>query len=127
MYRFNNIMNSDIINLLNKCKISFDNEQQLEGMLVPREIFLSEEIYNNIKSDLPLIKKFYSSSGMKSLQQNAGEKEKWPLLNLVRQLLKANNYNMRPVRISDGYTKDKKKKYKRYFKIKKYKSIEIKV
>ena len=64
---------------------------------------------------------------MKSLQQNAGEKEKWPLLNLVRQLLKANNYNMHPVRISDGYTKDKKKKYKRYFKIKKYKSIEIKV
>ena len=51
-------MNSDIINLLNKCKISFDNEQQLEGMLVPREIFLSEEIYNNIKSDLPSLKNF---------------------------------------------------------------------
>ena len=52
---------------------------------------------------------------MKSLQQNASDKEKWPLLNLVRQLLKASNYNMRPVRVSDGYTKDKKKKSGYYF------------
>ena len=104
-------MKPDIIKFLNKCKIPFDDEQQLEGMLIPREVLLSQEIYTQIKKDIPLIKKIYSSSGMKSLQQNASDKEKWPLLNLVRQLLKASNYNMRPVRVSDGYTKDKKKKY----------------
>ena len=61
---------------------------------------------------------------MKSLQQNAPEKEKWPLLNLVRQLLKASNYNMRPIRKCDGYTLEKKKKYKRYFSIEKIKKVE---
>ena len=118
-------MKPDIIKFLNKCKIPFDDEQQLEGMLIPREVLLSQEIYTQVKKDIPLIKKIYSSSGMKSLQQNASDKEKWPLLNLVRQLLKASNYNMRPVRVSDGYTKDKKKKYKRHFRIEKIKKIEI--
>lgn len=117
-------MNKDIVQFLNKCNLVFDNELQLEGMLVPRDILLSQETYNNIKGNISTIKKFYSSSGMKSLQQNAAEKEKWPLLNLVRQLLKACNYIMRPVRISDGYTKDKKKKYKRYFRIESFKKIK---
>jgi hypothetical protein len=117
-------MNKDIITFLNKCKIPFETEQQLEGMLIPRDLLLSEDIYNNIKKEIPVIKKFYSSSGMKSLQQNASEKERWPLLNLVRQLLKASNYNMRPIRKCDGYTLEKKKKYKRYFRIEGLKKVE---
>ena len=117
-------MNKEIIAILNKCQILFETEQQLKGMMIPREIMLSEETYEKIKGDLPAIKKFYSSSGMKCLQQNAPKREKWPLLNLVRQLLKASNYNMRPVRVCDGYAKDGKKKYKRFFCIEALKKVE---
>ena len=60
----------------------------------------------------------------------AEAKQKWPLLNLVRQILKSNNYNMEPIRKSNGYTKEGKKKYLRFFIIKKIKStkaVEVEV
>ena len=61
---------------------------------------------------------------MTALQKNAGTSQKWPLLNLVRQILKTNNYLMHPIRKSNGYTKDGKKKYLRYFILKKIKSVK---
>jgi len=58
------------------------------------------------------------------LQKNAEASQKWPLLNLVRQILKSNNYKMDPIRKSNGYTKEGKKKYLRFFVIKKLKTKE---
>ena len=124
MYPFNYIMNSDIIKLLNKCKIPFDNEQQLEGMLIPREVLLSINTYEKIKPEIDKIKKIFSSSSLTCLHQKAVENQKWPLLNLVRQILRACQYQMNPIRKSDGYTKDGKKKYKRFFLIKKQKDTK---
>ena len=54
-----------------------------------------------------------------SLQNNATLTQKWPMLNLIRQILKVNGYIMDPIRKSDGYDKTGKKLYKRYFLIKK--------
>jgi hypothetical protein len=54
---------------------------------------------------------------MTSLQSTAGKEQSWPLLNLVRQILNVYKYNMKPIRKSDGYTKDGVKKYKRFFEI----------
>ena len=56
---------------------------------------------------------------MTGLQRNADKNQKWPLLNLIRQILNAYNYEMEPIRKSDGYTLEGVKKYKRYFLIKK--------
>ena len=80
--------------LLNKCNIHFDNFQQLDGLLVSREIFLSTETYNNVEKELENLKSIFSSSYMTSLQTNATKQQKWPLLNLVRQILKNTNYSI---------------------------------
>lgn len=117
-------MNEKVRLLLNKCNIPFSNEEQLQGMKIPRDIFLSMATYNSISGDIQEIKTIYSSSAMTGLQQTASKKERWPLLNLVRQLLKASSYNMRPIRECDGYTKEGKKKYKRYFQIERYKNVK---
>lgn len=116
-------MDSHIIEFLKECNIVFNEENQLEGQLLPREIMLSEKIYENVKEKIPELKKKLSSSSLTSLHKNAKQEQKWPLLNLVRQILKTFNYNMRPIRKADGYTKDGKKKYKRFFIIEKLKSI----
>ena len=117
--------NDDVIKaFLNKCNIVFDDFSQLDGMSIPRDIFLSKEVYAEVKNDIEEIKKFYSSGSMTALQKNAESTQKWPLLNLVRQILKTNNYLMHPVRKSNGYTKDGKKKYLRFFTIKKIKSVK---
>ena len=108
--------NEDIIKkFLNKCNIVFDDFNQLDGMSIPRDTLLSKEIYEEVKKDIDEIKKFYSSGSMTALQKNAATSQKWPLLNLVRQILKTNNYLMHPIRKSNGYTKDGKKKYLRFF------------
>jgi len=115
---------------LNKCGIVFEDYKMLDGMLIPRETLLSQEKYENIKEDLTKMKKMYSSGALTALQKSAEAKQKWPLLNLVRQILKSNNYNMDPIRKSNGYTKEGKKKYLRFFIIKKIKStkeVEVEV
>ena len=109
---------------LNKCSIVFDEFSQLDGMLVPRDILLSKEKYELIKDDIEKMKKLYSSGSLTALQKNASESQKWPLLNLVRQILKSNNFQMNPIRKSNGYTKEGKKKYLRFFMIKEIKSKE---
>ena len=115
---------------LNKCGIVFEDYKMLDGMLIPRETLLSQEKYENVKEDLTKMKKMYSSGALTALQKSAESKQKWPLLNLVRQILKSNNYNMDPIRKSNGYTKEGKKKYLRFFIIKKIKStkeVEVEV
>lgn len=109
----------NIILFLNKCKIPVTNLNDLEGMLIPREIFIDNEIYKNIKEEISILKQMFNSSYLTSLQSTAEENQKWPLLNLVRQILKSCNFSMSPKRVSNGYTKDGKKIYKRMFKIEK--------
>ena len=102
-------MKEEIIAFLKKCGIMVDTLDQLNGMLISREMLLSAERYEKVKPDIILFKKTFSSSSLTSLHQKAGEHQKWPLLNLVRQILRAYNYQMNPVRKSAGYTKDGKK------------------
>ena len=112
-----------MINFLNKATIVCNNINDLNGMLIPREIFINEERYKNIKEDIPELKKIFSSSYLTSLQDTAEDKQRWPLLNLIRQLLRSCNYKLTPKRISDGYTLDGKKKYKRMFIVEKMRVI----
>ena len=116
-------INKEIIkDFLNKCSIVFDDFSQIDGMLIPRDLLLSDEKYKAVKEDIEKMKKLYSSGSMTALQKNAEASQKWPLLNLVRQILKSNNFKMDPIRKSNGYTKEGKKKYLRFFAIKKIKN-----
>ena len=119
-------INKQIIkDFLNKCSIVFDEFSQLDGMLIPRDLLLSNEKYESVREDIEKMKKLYSSGSLTALQKNAEASQRWPLLNLVRQILKSNNFKMDPIRKSNGYTKEGKKKYLRFFAIKKLKSKEV--
>lgn len=100
---------------LNKCKIVMNTYDDLDGMLIPREIFLDNTNYINVKEDIAILKQIFASSSLTALQSTAEDNQKWPLLNLVRQILRSCNYKMTPKRVSAGYTKDGKKIYKRMF------------
>ena len=47
------------------------------------------------------------------MQHNAQEKQRFPLLNLTRQILHIYGIKLVPIRKSDGYTPQGKKLYKR--------------
>jgi hypothetical protein len=91
--------------------------EPLHGQLIPRDMLLNDSIYTDIKKRIPELKKLFSSSAMTSLQESAETNQKWPLLNLVRQILHGYKYEMKPIRKSDGYTPEGVKKYKRFFEI----------
>ena len=117
-------MNQEIKSVLNIVNIELDDNNKLYEQVISREIFLSDSKYNEIKLFIPDLKKSFSSTFMTSLQNNAEKQQKWPLLNLIRQILSVFGYKMEPIRKSDGYTLDGKKKYKRYFLIKINEKIE---
>ena len=118
-------INKQIIkDFLNKCSIVFDEFSQLDGMLIPRDLLLSNEKYESVREDIEKMRKLYSSGSLTALQKNAEASQKWPLLNLVRQILKSNNFKMDPIRKSNGYAKDGKKKYLRFFLIKRIKPVK---
>tara|TARA_B000000557_G_C20766487_1_gene439707 strand:+ start:943 stop:1287 length:345 start_codon:yes stop_codon:yes gene_type:complete len=111
-------MENNIIDLFNTIDISYHIIKNSE-LIVERDIFLNDKKYLSVVALIPKLKEHFSSSFLTSLQKNAPIKQRWPLLNLIRQILKINNYEMIPIRKSNGYTNDGKKLFKRFFLIKK--------
>jgi len=113
-----------ILDFLNKGNIPCKSLADLDGMLVPRELFFQPETYKQLKEQqIPELKTIFSSSYLTSLQTTAETAQRWPLLNLIRQVLRSSNFKLTPKRVADGYTLDGKKKYKRLFIIEKMKII----
>jgi hypothetical protein len=108
-----------IISFFNKCNIVCDNIENLDGIIIYRDTLINSILYDKIKSDIPIFKTILNSSIFTSVQKNAENNQRWPLINLIRQILKRYNYELKPKRLADGYTKDGQKKYKRLFEIKK--------
>lgn len=108
-------MDENILTFLKKCNLIKENEEELEGLVILRETLLSKEKYEEIKEHINELKKIHSSSALTSLQSTALKNQKWPLLNLIRQILRVNGYLMKPHRQSNGYDDDGRKKYIRYF------------
>jgi len=102
------------------------NISELNGIMIPRDLLINDEKYEIVKEYLEKLKKhkLFSSTFLTSLHKDAEKKQKWPLLNLVRQILKVNSYRMKPIRKSAGKTKLGKKKYIRFFLIDKLKKID---
>jgi len=115
----------DIINILNEIGIEIENLEDSKGLIIEREQLLCDTKYDEVKKLIPKLKQTYSSSFLTSLQNNADKTQKWPLLNLVRQLFSIHGYKMEPIRKSNGYTLDGVKKYKRFFLIREKKSSSV--
>ena len=100
------------------------NQLQLSGQIIlSRDTLIDPQKYKDLSPSVQELKKYLSSSNLTSLHSNAPDIQKWPLLNLVRQILTAYGYMMTPKRVAKGYTPEKKKKFQRYFVITSRKTI----
>jgi hypothetical protein len=108
-------MDSNITKIFESVGYKIEELSELDNLIVPREKFLDDEKYDEIRTYIPDLKKSFSSKTMTCLQKTANTNQKWPLLNLIRQILHKNGYEMVPIRKCDGYTLEKVKKYKRFF------------
>lgn len=117
-----------ILKILNLSGFVLENMAILNGLTIPRDLLLNNEKYEIVSDYLVKLRKLkkYSSSTLTSLHDGAMKKQKWPLLNLVRQILKVENYRMVPFRKTAGKDKNGKKKYVRFFLIERMKIVEEK-
>jgi hypothetical protein len=107
-----------ILFFLNNCGIATTSLENIGG-IIPRENLLSDILYEKLKPDISKLKPILSSTQYTSMQKDADKSQRWPLINLIRQILRKYNYQLVPKRVCDGYTKDGIKKYKRFFEVKK--------
>ena len=112
-----------IINFLNQSQIPCSILNDLHGLLLPRELFFNSSLYTELKKHIPELKQIFSSSYLTALQTPAENIQRWPHLNLIRQILRSIHFKLTPKRVSDGYSADGKKKYKRMFIIEKMRII----
>jgi len=107
--------NDILVRFLQRCGIVCPDYSHIPTLIIPRVSLIHDEKYTEAMEYIPAFKKMFSSSYLTSLQNTAGKKQRWPLLNIVRQILKEFNFKLTPKRLSNGYTKDKKKLYRRVF------------
>jgi hypothetical protein len=86
-----------------------------EGAMIPRDMFLDPDKYEKLKPHISILKKIFSSKTMTSMHSGAENTQKWPGLNLVRQVLKRMGYDIRPERRCAGRDESGKKLFERFF------------
>jgi len=110
-------MEEVVVGVLSEIGVKCDRVIDLDGMEVSRDIFVCEMQPKRFEELVDKLKKYLSSSCLTALQASAAESQRWPVLNLVRQVLRTYRYQMVPVRKCDGRTIEGKKKFKRFFRI----------
>ncbi len=99
-------------------KIEINNEEDILNIIIDGDTFKNPKIINNLHSLIPKLKENYKSTALTCLHKNSLDKQKFPAINLIRQILKCNNYKLYGYYISMGYNKQNGKKLlKRVYKI----------
>jgi hypothetical protein len=94
-----------------------------DGLIIPRDMLVSKDKYEALKPHIVELKKIFSSKCMTSMHACAEYNQKWPYLNLVRQVLKRMGYDIEPERRCAGRDTDGKKIFERFFRLHKRDNI----
>jgi hypothetical protein len=97
--------------------LQIESHELKDGLIIPRDMLLSKEKYDKLKPHILDLKKIFSSKCMTSMHACAEYNQKWPYLNLVRQVLKRMNYAIVPERRCAGRDETGKKLFERYFRV----------
>jgi hypothetical protein len=98
-----------------------------EGTTIPRDMLISPEKYEKLKPHIATLKKIFSSKTMTSMHASAECSQKWPCINLVRQVMKRMGYDIRPERKCAGRDEFGKKIFERFFKLYKRENFTVAV
>ena len=107
----------DIFNIIEK---PITCETDLVNMTLNQKYLCSEKFKENIITMIPKLKHKYKSHKLTCLHNNSLDKQKFPTINMIRQILKCNNLKLEPYVVCNGYEKNTNHKIcERFFLIKK--------
>jgi hypothetical protein len=107
----------DIFNIIEK---PITCETDLINMTLNQKYLRSEKFKEKIITMIPKLKQKYKSHKLTCLHNNSLYKQKFPTINMIRQILKCNNLKLEPYVVCNGYEKNTNHKIcERFFLIKK--------
>ena len=95
--------------LLKIIDIKLENKK-LNEIIIEQEQLKQREIILKFRELIPKLKKYYNSEMLNCLHKNSLSKQKFPAVNMLRQILKCNNYKLKPFIVCNGYDKSNGKK-----------------
>ena len=102
--------------VLSRVNISFTQPAELHYQVIARDTLLDKKVVDSLLSLRHALKSSYHSDMLSCLHSNSAQKQRFPAVCMVRQLLRANGMCMRPQIESMGYDKNTGKKLvKRYY------------
>ena len=106
----------EIFNIIEK---SITSEEDLLNITLNQKYLRNEKFKEKIITIIPKLKQKYKSHTLTCLHNNSLDKQKFPTINMIRQILKCNELKLQPYTICKGYDKITKEKIlERYFIIK---------
>ena len=109
-----------ILKLLSLLNINCNSIEELINKTIEQELLRGSNIIEKYYEMIPELKKHYNSEMLNCLHKNSLKKQKFPAVNMLRQVLKCNHLALTPKIVSNGYEKvTGKKKVSRIFVIQK--------
>ena len=104
------LISDEVISIFKILSMDVTTEQQLFSALIPRDLLLRVDVEQDLTNLIETLKGKYKSSKLNCLHKNRDDKQKFPGINLVRQILRCNGYHLKPKIYSRGYCKHSGKK-----------------
>ena len=82
-----------------------DQLEELTSITIQRDLLKGKKITEKILELVPELREVYNSAYLTCLHDNSIYKQKFPVINLIRQILKCNFLLMTPKVVSNGYEK----------------------
>ena len=83
----------DIFKIIN---VEIKNVNDLLDLQIDQNVLRNKNLFHEITEKIPNLKSHYNSSKLTCLHSNSLEKQKFPVVNMFRQILKCNNYKLEP-------------------------------
>ena len=106
--------------------LHIEQHELKDGLIIERDMLVSKEKYEALKPHIVELKKIFSSKCMTSMHACAEYNQRWPCLNLVRQVLKRMGYDIEPERRCAGRDEAGKKIFERFFRLRKREDVSEK-
>ena len=105
-----------LLKLLKIINIDIEEKDSLLNYTFERDILLDQTVIDKYYEMIKNLKKNYTSDMLTCLHMNSTIKQRFPGINMLRQILKCNSLKLKPKVVSMGYIGDVKM-VKRFFTI----------
>jgi len=106
-------------------EINVKERSDVINIILKQDTLKSKTLITDLNTKVPNLKSYYNSSKLTCLHKNSLDKQKFPAVNMFRQILKCNSFKMEPYVISKGYDKFSGKKIvERFYRIKDISDID---